>query len=261
MARTTTAALQLTSITHTLKASLALAVIALLSLTGCAGMTSEEESEVKKTWSEAVVLVKDDTFGVLAGRLNNPGIDWALQKLGPENKRAVVIYLHGCTGLFWRKGPSLFRDLAERGYVVIAPDSFARDYRPAQCGAQNRWTASARYAEIRFARNQLSNLDWVDQNHVFLAGGSEGGYYAGAYTGGGFKGRIVMSAPCWLGGGDMSNTLAVWSRRDPWMRGSHCAQADRKVVLDSEEHNVLIFEETAEAVRSFLRDQTARDPH
>lgn len=238
-----------------------IAAFAVLSLDACANMTANKPEEVRRTWDRAVVLMKDDTLGVIAGRMTNPGIAWAMAKLEEEHsKRPVVVYLHGCTGLYWNEAPRLFQDLAERGYIVVAPDSFARDYRPQQCGAQNRWTAAARFAEIRFARERLRHLDWADQRYIFLVGGSEGGYYAGAYGGGGFKGRIIMSAPCWVGRSDMSNTLAVWSRRDPWMQGIDCAQADRKVVLDSAEHNVLLLDETAEAVFSFLRDQMAQGP-
>ena len=238
-----------------------IAACAVLSLGACANMTANKPEEVRRTWDHAVVLMKDDTLGVIAGRMTNPGIAWAMAKLEEEHsKRPVVVYLHGCTGLYWNEAPRLFQDLAERGYIVVAPDSFARDYRPQQCGAQNRWTAAARFAEIRFAREQLRDLDWADQRYIFLVGGSEGGYYAGAYGGDGFKGRIIMSAPCWVGRSDMSNTLAVWSRRDPWMQGIDCAQADRKVVLDSAEHNVLLLDETAEAVFSFLRDQMAQGP-
>ncbi len=238
-----------------------LLAFSLLALSACANMSANKPSEVRKTWDRAVVLIKDDTLGVISGRMGNPAIAWSMSKLEENRaKRPVVVYLHGCTGLYWNEGPSLFRDLAERGYVVVAPDSFARNYRPQQCGAQNRWTAAARFAEIRFAREQLRKLGWADQRYIFLAGGSEGGYYAGAYGGGDFKGRIIMSAPCWVGAGDMSNTLAVWSRRDPWMRGTNCARADRKVVLDSAEHNVLLLEETADAVRSFLQEQMAQGP-
>lgn len=235
------------------------AALALLALPACTGVSAVQDYELQRTWDNAMVLMKDENLGVVTGRMNNRGMRWALNRLEADDNRAVLIYLHGCDGLYWNNGPDAFRKLAERGYIVIAPDSFARDYRPEQCGAQNRWTAAARFGEIRHARQQLSQLAWVDQGNVFLAGGSEGGYYAGAYNGSGFRGRIVMSAPCWFGIGDMPNTLAVWSKRDPWMRGYHCAQANRKVVLDSEEHNVLMFKETADAIQSFLEHYTAAD--
>ena len=243
----------------TVRPSLAAAVLALFALSACAGGSATENYELQRTWDNAMVLIKDENLGVVAGRMNNRGMKWAFRQLEAGDNRPVMIYLHGCDGLYWNNGPSAFRELAGRGYVIIAPDSFARDYRPEQCGSQNNWTAAARFGEIRHARAQLQQLPWVDQENVFLAGGSEGGYYAGAYAGKGFRGRIVMSAPCWFGIGDMPNTLAVWSKRDPWMRGYHCAQANRKVVLDSEEHNVLMFEETAEAIRSFLEEYSTAD--
>ena len=93
------------------------------------------------------------------------------------SKFPAVIYMHGCTGF---GDTRLLETLARAGFVVIAPDSMARRYRPLQCdpktrtGGQNLFVYDFRQAEISYALERIRSLDWVDRDGLFLVGVSEG---------------------------------------------------------------------------------------
>ena len=233
-------------------------LLAGLSLSACSALPSEDPAELERTWQSAGVIVVRTKTEFQIGRMEDPEVQSQLTGLNGGAKRPVIVYLHGCDGLPWEHVPMFFVELAVQGFVFVAPDSFARSYRPEQCGAQTQWTTAARYAEVRFARDRLREFDWVDPDRLFLMGQSEGGYYAGAFQGSGFNGRIVMSAPCFEGRGDPWNTLAVWSKRDTWMRGLGCAQARHKLALNSDNHSVIFIEEAREAIKSFLLERSGR---
>ncbi|MDJ0945684.1 MAG: hypothetical protein QNJ30_19625 [Kiloniellales bacterium] len=227
-------------------------------LPGCAALPSEDPAELERTWQRAGVIVVRARSEQGIGRMEDPEVQSQLAGLNGGAKRPVIVYLHGCNGLPWTHLPVFYLELAARGFVFVAPDSFARAYRPEQCGAQTQWTTAARFAEIRYARDRLRAFDWVDPERLFLMGQSEGGYYAGAFQGAGFAGRIVMSAPCFEGRGDPRNTLALWSKRDTWMRGLGCSQARHKLALDGDIHAVIFVEEARAAIRDFLLERGGR---
>ena len=93
---------------------------ALLMLMLAAGAATAQ-SEVDRTWQQAQVWL--------------PGTDTAITPAGlPADiqTRAVVLYAHGCDGL-GRITTVSARFLAAAGYLVVAPDSFARAEKPVSC--------------------------------------------------------------------------------------------------------------------------------
>lgn len=111
----------------------------------------------------------------------------------------TVIYLHGCTGL---RNAAVLRQLAAAGFAVIAPDSFARRYRPMQCrprerrGGENLFVFDFRMSELAYAVHKLPELSWVDMTRLFLIGNSEGAVAAAHYRGDVFRARILAQWTC-----------------------------------------------------------------
>lgn len=108
------------------------------------------------------------------------------------NKFPIIVFLHGCAKVMSEH--SLW--LAGLGYIVVSPDSFQREGRVGQCRGSKPRILSMRDAEITYARQQLSELDWVDQARVFLAGVSEGGRAVADHSGTGFRAKIIMAYGC-----------------------------------------------------------------
>lgn len=96
----------------------------------------------------------------------------------------------------------VFRRLADAGFVVIAPDSLARRYRPLQCdpktqtGGYNLFVYDFRQAEINYAVQRLLEMPWVASGNMFLVGTSEGGVATALYRGDEFRARVVTQWTC-----------------------------------------------------------------
>lgn len=108
---------------------------------------------------------------------------WFAATAAPDERRPVVLALHGCGGLFDRKGQlaSRYRDYAQwldqRGYHALMLDSFGSRDLGSQCGT--------RYGERSIGvatrrQDVLAALDWlrtqpaVDASRVALLGWSNG---------------------------------------------------------------------------------------
>ena len=143
-----------------------------LFLAGCANGILDSRSDLELTWDKAVIALpangpepaRVDTVE----RIDFPGY---LNALPQGTKRPVVMYLHGCTGI---GNFAFFETLAGAGYVVIAPDSMARRFRPLQCepdarlGGFNLFVYDFRQAEIAYALEQLSHFETVDRDNIYL---------------------------------------------------------------------------------------------
>ena len=90
----------------------------------------------------------------------------------------VVVFLHGCSGDM-AGVPALF---AERGFIVVAPWSFARPGRPASCGDVGLETLQWRLDEARWTMAHLRGLPWVDPWGITVIGASEGGLAAAQFA-------------------------------------------------------------------------------
>ena len=172
-----------------------------LALAACAGGLALTKPDIERTWSEALVVLPADaaTADPLAARLSSARVARRLSAIAAKTRLPVAIYLHGCTGI---GNLSFLGELAATGVVVIAPDSFARRYRPFQCdprtntGGRNLFVYDFRQAELTFALEQLGGAPWADIDNLFLIGNSEGGVAAALFRGDVFNARVITQWTC-----------------------------------------------------------------
>ncbi len=153
----------------------------------------EADSDVARTFERALVYLPGSAR---RGRLEDADIRAAIERDGPH---PVVLFMHGCTGL----GPvRALAALAEAGFLVIAPDSFARRYRPLQCDAKTRsggfnlFVYDFRQTELGYALHRLRAARWADSRRFFLFGSSEGAVTAALYRGTEFRARVITQWTC-----------------------------------------------------------------
>ena len=210
------------NLTYGIKCLSLVLMAALLSACTAFGKVS---GDLQKTWDRAIVRVPWSDQRISSNDLLNPGDEQVA-------RFPVVLYLHGCTA-FQTSEEDFGRLLASEGFVFIAPNSMARSYRPLQCdpetstGGFNRFVFDFRMAEISYAVQQLQSFRWVDQEKLFLVGGSEGAVAAALYRGDEFKARVVFQwtchgAPIVAGiSGTAEPMLAIINRQDPWYDAEH----------------------------------------
>ena len=176
------------------------AAIVWMGLAGCSGTLLDRASDLERTWDNGVA-VRPGGHGApaIVERVGSRGFSqWrAAQERG--SAWPVIVYLHGCTGLGQFQ---FFRRLAHAGYVVVAPDSMARRYRPLQCDPKTRTSGynlfvyDFRRAEISYAVQRLAAMPWVDSSNLFLIGTSEGGVATALYRGDEFRARVITQWTC-----------------------------------------------------------------
>ena len=247
------------------------------------GPLSEAESDIGRTFDSAVVVMPGPRGGAaLVTRMGSPELSQYFARDG-RRTYATVLYLHGCDGL---SGLTPLRAMARRGFAVIAPDSFARRYRPRQCnprtrtGGRNLYVYDFRAAELAYALHRMRRLRWVDQRRLFLVGVSEGGLAAAHYKGNDFRARVIAEWTCngapIVRGLDApldEPVLAVVRANDPWYRGSarrggqrgDCGQyfglrpRSRSLVLrQGQGHNVMGDRQGIAAILEFLSAEAQR---
>ena len=213
-------------------------------LPGCAGgvgpvgvdsETLDLADEARRTFDSAYVMIRlKDEF--IEGRMSDEFVQRKLASL--KKKRPIVIFSHGCAGL-GRGNLRYMRLLARAGYAVIAPDSFARHYRPETCdpsqhrgikGAPHRRVNQMRQEEIHHAAYRVRRIPWVDRRNLLLMGHSQGGTAAASYEGDGFKAHVISGSVCWRGVRSPRGTpiLALYSEDDPWRRNRPADSCLRK---------------------------------
>ncbi len=209
--------------------SAAAALLALLLGAGAAFAQGSawNPDELARTWKAARVflpLADDRIERTTVGRLDRA----RLARLGPL---PVVIYAHGCAGI----GPAsddTGRYLAHAGFLVIAPDSFARENKPRSCeparhrGGLHRAVLGWRQAEIDYAIRKARDLPGVDRDNLFLMGFSEGAITVATYVGEPVRGRVIEGWTChsgWLEYRGLNAprdepVLSLVGSNDPWFR-------------------------------------------
>jgi len=168
-----------------------------------------------------------------------PGADFQrIAELVPAGvKLPLIVYFHGCGGILNASIGHLrwLKELDE--FVVIAPDSFARE-RPEYCFSDYTVDRSLtsevtqmRKFEAVYALNVVAKLPWVDKRNIFLMGHSQGGGMTAGYSGSVKpRGRIVLNGACYATTGDgMKDDEALLTfdtGRDRWFTkwGSHCRE-------------------------------------
>lgn len=204
--------------------------LALFLLAGCssAATSPSGRSDLELTWYSAPAALPARTADkVKETTVEDPVFQRMISSL--EGRRLpVVLYLHGCTGIE-KSDRRIMRALSRAGFLVIAPDSMARQYRPRQCkprkktGGFNLFVYDFRQAEINFALQQLRRDEWADTGNLFLVGSSEGGLAAAQYRGAAFRARVITKWTCHgshlvrgLAAPPDEPVLAIVRKKDPW---------------------------------------------
>lgn len=238
--------------------------------------------EVRRTWVAAIVRVPDSKgrskqikTGALAG--------WKPRSGG---RLPAVIYMHGCSGI-WEGTTRRAKFMADLGFVVIAPASFARRKYPQSCdvtsreGGMYRDILKMRQNDAAYAIAQAGELSFVDPSKIILMGLSEGGITTATLPGNRYKtalaARIVEGWTCHAGRPEYEGlkarasepVLTLVGARDPWFQDQwtkgNCsrfvrtANGSRSVVYTSgalaREHELLDYKQPRQDVERFLRER------
>jgi dienelactone hydrolase len=238
------------------------------------------DADLAATWDHAQIYLRyeDEDFNlrIIGGALEAPYIQAFLAQ-DASDPQPVVIHLHGC-----QRSDDLAdirnqgRALAEMGFIVVVPDSFARADRPETCDpltlrrvenapfAQvQRW----RIEELAYALKQVLAAPWADKSKIFAGGFDEGGDAVLAFADPALAGRFAIGAPCRFApaAAPMLPTLVIASKNDLWFDGEHEAQAQgrcRRLLRGQSNvgffapegvlHDALIYEEARIALWNFL---------
>ncbi len=219
--------------------SLGAAVALIFSLAGCNGellnqsellnpsLLTEGASDIARTFDEAmVVLPRQKGLDPLSGKLSSKVIIDHLAALPANWRYSTIVYMHGCTG---QGSLAPLVAFAKAGFAVIAPNSFARAFRPLQCrpskktGGENIFVYDFRLVEISYALQRMAALPWINNDHLYLVGTSEGGVAAALYRGEEFRARVITQWTCHglpfvrgLAAPPGEPVLAIVRGDDPW---------------------------------------------
>ena len=249
-----------------------LSILPLLILFGCE--TASDPEALRRTW-EAGAFAIPASASLDGKACSESMLVWENSchgKLDRSRKHPVILFMHGCSG--GTHQGDVFGEYA----VTVSPNSHARPGRVSNCqkDSNKRAIMRLRFAEIRYAMAQLRKLPWVDTEHIYLAGYSEGGAAAALYSGDDkFAGRIIFgwvctsSGPFWNGiRGPVVPVLAVVGTRDPYhtsadKRGTHCGMHfagrphSQSIQIEGAGHAVQLESETVEALERFIRKLNA----
>ena len=205
-----------------------------------------------------------------------------------DNKKNIVIFAHGCSGTV-----SITHNridfLVDNGYVVIAPQSFARKKYARSCdpmihrGGMYREILSMRHEDIRHVVKNVRRFDLVNTGQVILMGHSEGGIIAATYASNSKDDyvdmRIIEGWTCrsqgpygWfeyhgLKSKKETPVLALVSKLDPWFQKEwskgDCGKflknnKSKSYVFDSDyikrSHQPLNFKEVQNITNKFMKN-------
>lgn len=178
------------------------------------------ESDLDRTWQQAQVWLP----GTLAAatQADIPA------KTGAS---AVILYAHGCDGP-GRITTASARFLAAAGYLVVAPDSFARHDKPRSCdpsiprGSLHRVVLGWRQDEMRHAMTRLRRMPATRDLPIALMGHSEGAITVATIEAPDAALRIVEGWTCHAGWPEYRGlnapadqpVLSLVGEEDPWFR-------------------------------------------
>ena len=185
--------------------------------------------ELDRTWQASLVRIPNK-HKVFAGQIS----DLPYEALLDKRKLPTVIYLHGCSGIWW--GTHIRLDFfADNGFAVIAPASFARSKYPKSCDPATkraglyRETLKMRQYDALNAIKNAKQLDWVDARNIFLVGFSEGGITSATVStnlDSGVNARVIEGWTChaeWseyrgINASSSEPVLALVADQDPWFQ-------------------------------------------
>lgn len=258
----------------------AVLVLVLPLLGACAEVSGEPD--IVRTWTQALVVLPSAGDGEpLMARRSARELARAVNRLPRGTTYPTVVFLHGCTGI---GNLEFLRDLGRHGFAVVAPDSFARRYRPLQCdpdtqrGGRNLFVYDFRSAELTYALERIHQLAWVDLENLFLIGASEGGVTAALFRAKVFNARVIVQWTCTgaplvegLDAPRDTPILAIVREDDPYYaptntpgQQGHCGLymegriAGRSLILPAASgpaaHDVLVDPEAMDAIVAFLNE-------
>jgi dienelactone hydrolase len=168
--------------------------------------------------------------GNLAGykQLETAGLETYLAGQKPR-PTALILYAHGCDGLSEISNET-GRFLAQAGYLLVAPDSFARVTKPTSCdptrrvGGLHRDVLRWRQDELRYADDRIATMAGFRDIPVVLMGHSEGAIAVATVTNASAAARIVEGWTCHAGWPEYQGSaaplaqpgLALVGESDPW---------------------------------------------
>jgi dienelactone hydrolase len=234
--------------------------------------------ELDRTWKASLVRIPIK-HKVFAGQIG----DLPYEALLDKRKLPTVIYLHGCSGIWW--GTYIRLDFfAENGFAVIAPASFARSKYPKSCDPATkmaglyRETLRMRQYDALNAIKNAKQLDWVDSKNIFLVGFSQGGITSATLSTNidtSVNARVIEGWTCHAGWREYRGTnapvsepvLALVADQDPWFQNSwtrgscgrymNSQNGSRSVVYSSgplmSEHSLLDHPDVQNLVLEFLQ--------
>ena len=231
----------------------------------------DPELEIKRTLQKAYFLVpgQKDLYRYPDSLKNLPGDYYS-------KKRTLLIYMHGCAGV----GPKEKSDLVyfrDQGFLVLAPDSFARSQKPMSCdpvnrkGGLHREVLGMRLEEASAAFQKARSIPQAQA--IFLVGWSEGAITAARSDLVGLDGKLVMGWTChagWpeyrgLAGPLDTPILTIVSDRDPWFQKPHLLgncndytldrPKARSIMLPSRKHHVTRHPLVRKTILQFLRKE------
>jgi len=181
-------------------------------------------TDVSKSWESAPVYIPGNYFPRSTKNLD------AVTQVYP-----VVIYLHGCTGITPHHDRAWAKELADNGYMVIMPDSLARDGRIPDCDPRIKGPIGAfpqahsyRQEEIGYSLEKIKQSKWADKRNVFIMGHSEGGIATARSAYADVSGIVISGWTCThkinpkfdgIHSPKSIPVLAVAWIQDPWRQG------------------------------------------
>ena len=185
-----------------------------------------DQPQLERVWQASMVSfpkdedIKDSTIKELSQKSVRPQGTWP-----------TVIFVHGCAGML-RGEKRRVKFFSEQGYLVISPDSFARQDYPKSCrifpqrAFMQRGTLALRNQDIAYAVEQAKALDLVDADNIYLVGHSEGAVVVTTIKlASEVNARVAESWTCqsqWpeyrgINAPENEPVLTLVSKNDPWL--------------------------------------------
>ena len=160
-----------------------------------------DKQELERTWQGALVHLPEGLGGTFGRLVRDERLEKAISQSDNHKKWPVILFMHYCEGLGHHRED--IRRLSKLGFIVIAPDSFARNHRPLGCYEDRekfiRYFDAAiafQKAELDYAVYKLSVFNWIDRNNLFLFGSGMGGMVVAHYEGEEFAGHLIEGWGC-----------------------------------------------------------------
>ncbi len=157
--------------------------------------------ELERTWKGALVYLPENFKYQSGYLLRQNKLERLVAQSTLQQKHPVILFLHYCEGLGHHRED--ISRLSRLGFIVIAPNSFAREHRPLGCYEDQskfiRYFDAAvafQKAELDYAISKLNQFQWIDKKNYFLFGSGMGGLVVAHYEGDEFAGHLIEGWGC-----------------------------------------------------------------